>query len=190
MPTALRLAGVALALTALNLLAPVQQGVKTAAFDLVNQQTGVLKKGSSHITAVSAWVGRVAKEKPYGTEALEIEFFTAPLTAADGADLATNFGRKVKKRDYTAFVIFLDTARHATQVNFTFVVPGSTVVRTVAYTQAKLKSDFGDLHFDGKRVRFKSKGTFDETNEARELLRLAWDVDLDLPAVERNNAGR
>lgn len=190
MPTPLRLAAIALALASLNFHAPVGQGVTTAKFDLVNQQTGVLKKGSSHITAVSAWVGRVAKEKPYSTEALEIEFFTAPLTATDQADLATNFGRNVKKHDYAAFVIFLDTARHATQVNMTFVVPGSTVVQTVAYTQTKLKSDFSDLHFDAKRVRFKSKGTFDTTNDAKELLRLSWDVDLDLPVIERNNAGR
>jgi hypothetical protein len=166
------------------------QSVTRAMFDLLNQQTGVLKKGSSHITAVSACVGRVAKEKPYGTEALEIEFFMAPLTAADQADLATNFGRNVKKHDYAAFVIFLDTARHATQVNMTFVVPGSTVVQTVAYTATKITSDFSDLHFDGKRVRFKSKGMFDNLNAAKELLRLSRDVDLDLPVVERNNAGR
>jgi hypothetical protein len=105
MPTPLRFAALALALAALNTDARVPQRVKTAAFDLVNQQTGSLKKGSSH-------------------------------------------------------------------------------------TQAKLKSDFGDLQFDGKRVRFRSKGSFEETNEAKELLRLAWDVDLDLPVVERNNAGR
>ena len=190
MPTPLRLTALVLALTTLSFYEPRAQGVKIATFDLENHQAGVLKIGSSHITAVSAWVGRVAKERPYGTEALEIELFTAPLTAADQADLATNFGRNLKKHDYAAFVIFLDTARHATQVNFTFVVPGTTVVRTVAYTQTKLKSDFGDLQFDGKRVRFKSKGAFEETNEAKQLLRLSWDVDLDLPVVERNNAGR
>jgi hypothetical protein len=186
----LRFLATAFALVAVNSNSGPQQPVTTAVFELANQQTGVLKKGSSRIVAVSAWVGRVAKEKPYGTEALEIEFFTAPLTAADQADLATNFGRNVKKRDYAAFVIFLDSARHATQVNMTFVVPGTTVVRTVAYTATKLKSDFGNLQFDGKRLRFKSKGTFDDTNEAKELLRLSWDVELDLPAIERNNTGR
>jgi hypothetical protein len=190
MPGHIRFLATALALVAANSNPGPQQPVTTAVFDLMNQQTGVLKKGSSRIVAVSAWAGRVAKEKPYNTEALEIEFFTAPLTAADEADLATNFGRNVKKRHYAAFVIFLDTARHATQVNMTFVVPGSTVVRTVAYTATRLKSDFADLRFDGKRLRFKSRGTFDDTNEAKELLRLSWDVELDLPVVERNNTGR
>ena len=156
-----------------------------AVFDLVNHQSGVLPMGNSHIVAVSAWAGRMAKEPPYGTEALEIEFFTAPLTAADDADLTTNSGRKVKKHDYAAFVIFLDKDRHATQVNMTFVVPGSTVVRSVAYTATKLKSDFSDLHFDGKRVQFKSNARFEETDDKNALLSLAWNVDIDLPVVDR-----
>ena len=162
-----------------------QQPRVSAAFDLVNHQTGVLQTGSFRVVAASAWAGRMAKEPPYGVEALEIEFFTAPLTAADEADLTSNSGRKVKKHDYAAFVIFLDKERHATQVNMTFVVPGSTVVRTVAYTATKLKSDFSDLHFDGKRVQFKSNGKFEETDDKNALLSLAWNVDLDLPVVDR-----
>lgn len=157
----------------------------TAVFDLVNHQSGVLPMGSSHIVAVSAWAGRVAKEPPYGVEALEIEFFTAPLTAGDEVDLTTNSGRKIKKHDYAAFVIFLDKDRHAAQVNMTFVVPGSTVTRTVAYTATKLKGDFSDLHFDGKRVQFKSNAKFEETDDKNALLSLAWNVDLDLPVVDR-----
>ena len=165
--------------------APRQPGVTTAVFTLDNKQSGVLKIGGSRIVAVSGFVGRVAHERPYGTEALEIEFFTVPLTDADRADLTENDGRKARKGDHVIFVICLDTARKATQVNMTYVVPGTTVVRSVAYTALKLKSDFSDLQFDGKRLRFKSKAKFEELDDKKAPLTLAWDVDVDLPAVDR-----
>jgi hypothetical protein len=168
MPTALRLAAVALALTALNTDAHVQQPVKSAVFELVNQQSGMLKVGTNRIVAVSAVANHVSKEPPYGAEAIELAFTT-----------------KADSVDHVSFIIYFDKNRNVTRVNMSIAAPGIGVGRIVASTAAELASEFSNVRFDGKRLLLKSKGRFAESNAKKEELSLAWDMDLDLPVQEK-----
>ena len=68
------------------------------------------------------------------------------------------------------------------QANLSFVAPGVTVARTVAWKSEELQKYFSDFRFDGKRLVLKSKGSYSES-EGHEKLRLSWDVDLNLPVV-------
>lgn len=63
-----------------------------------------------------------------------------------------------------------------------YVVPGTTVARTVAWRPAELEP-FSGYEFDGTRLRLKAKGLYRESGE--ESLTLSWDVDLGLPVFER-----
>jgi hypothetical protein len=44
-----------------------------------------------------------------------------------------------------------------------------------------LKKYFSNYRFDGKRLSFKSKGSYSDTESGKEKLRLSWNVDFDLP---------
>jgi hypothetical protein len=65
----------------------------------------------------------------------------------------------------------------------TYVIPGTTMVRTVAYTATMLSKYFSNFSFDGTRLTLKSKDEFSELNARKESLVLRWDVDLDMPVV-------
>ncbi|MGH7654445.1 MAG: hypothetical protein ACREN6_07255 [Gemmatimonadaceae bacterium] len=172
------------ALTLIALWLTAAAPTMTAVFDLNNQQAGVLKVGSSHVTAVSAWASHVAHERPYGGDALELSFFTVPLTRADTADIVSNDARQLHKHDFAFVVLFLDKTGKISQVNMTFVVPGTTVTRTVAYTSAQLADWGAKFSFDGKQVKLKTTGKLTELDDKKAPLTLAWAIDIDLPVVE------
>lgn len=159
--------------------------VSKAVFELTNQQTGFIKTGTSRIIAVSGWATHTDKQPPFGGEGVEVLFFTKPIGAAEQKDIVENSARGMKKGDFVAFILFLDKARKIAQVNMTYVVPGTTVARTVASTAQELAKYFSTFQFDGKRLQLKSKGAFSELNAKQESLNLSWDVDIDLPVVER-----
>jgi len=85
------------------------------------------------------------------------------------------------KRDYAAFVLFLDKANKLWQANLSYVIPGITVARTVAWKPDELKKCFSSYQFDGKRLTLKSKGSYSDMESGKENLRLAWNVDFNLP---------
>jgi len=80
-------------------------------------------------------------------------------------------------------VLFIGKDKKIWQANLSYVVPGTTVARTVAWKPDELKKYFFDYSFDGKRLVLKSKGGYSDSESSREKLRLSWDVDLDLPVV-------
>lgn len=159
-------------------------GVK-AVFELENHQPDYIRPGSSRIVAVSAWATHTHTLFPGRTEGLEILFFTRPITAADRIDIVEHDAKELKKNDFAALVLFLDKEQKIGQVNLSYVVPGTTVARTVAWKPEDLAKSFSDYQFDGKRLRLKSKAAFSEVNAKQQALALSWDVDVDLPVFER-----
>jgi hypothetical protein len=155
-----------------------------ATFVLNNKQQGVVRIGESRIVAVSAWATHKAKEPPYPTPGLEILFFKTPITDADKPVLIADAGHNNKKGDFAAIILFLDKEGQISQVNMSFIVPGTTVVRTVGYIRAELAGMFPVFSFDGKRLRLKSKSSFTDLNDKKEPMKLSWDVDIDIPVVE------
>ena len=156
-----------------------------AVFELVNHQSGVIKQGSTRIVAESAFVTHTNELFPGKTEGLEIQFFTKPITEAARTDILENGAKQLRKGDYATLVLFLDKEKRVWQVNLSYVIPGTTVARTVAWKAEDLKKSFSNYQFDGKRLRLKSKGTYKELNPKQEAMSLSWDVDFDLPVFDR-----
>ena len=150
-------------------------------FELVVNDSRVLKVGASKIVTQSAFVTLAHGLIPGNSEGLKIQFFTKPITEAAIADILKNRARELKKRDYAAFVLFLDKANKLWQANLSYVIPGITVAITVAWKPDELKKYFSSYQFDGKRLTLKSKGSYSDMESGKENLRLAWNVDFNLP---------
>jgi hypothetical protein len=141
----------------------------------------VLRVGASKIVTQSALVTLVHGLIPGNSDGLEIQFFTKPITEAGIADVLKNGAKELKKSDYAALVLFLDKDNRVWQANLSYVIPGTTVARTVAWKPEELKKFFSDYKFDGKRLSLKSNGSYSDTESRKEKLRLSWNVDFDLP---------
>jgi hypothetical protein len=152
-----------------------------ASFELLVESSPVLPTGTTRITAPGAYVAKVRGLAPGNSDGLEILFLPQAIDAAGQADILRNDARQLKKGRYAALVIFLDKDRKPGQVNLSYVVPGATVMRTVAWKPDDLKQWAAGFRFDGKRVVFRNKGRFTETGPER--FTLGWDVDVDLPVV-------
>jgi hypothetical protein len=159
-----------------------QEFQTNAAFELIVSSSKVLRPGTTTIMAQSAFVTRTHGLIPGNSDGLELQFFTRPITEAARTDILENGAKELRRSDYAALVLFLDKERRVWQVNLTYVVPGSTVARTVAWKPEELRQ-FSNYNFDGKRLLLKSKGSYSESGEER--LRLSWDVDLRLPVFDR-----
>ena len=155
-----------------------------AVFELVNHQPTLIQQGSSKLATESAVVTYVSGLMPGNVKGLQIEFFTRPLTEADQNDLLENGGRKTGKTDHASLVLYLDKQNGIAQVNLIYVVPGTTVSRTVAGVPDDLEKYFSDYQFDEDRLRLKSKGTYDEKDANQQTMSLSWDVDIDLPVFD------
>ena len=79
-----------------------------------------------------------------------------------------------------ALVLILDANNRIAQVNLSYVVPGATVARTVAWAPRELAEWNNAFHLDGSRVQLKLKSTFTDVNDKHERLKLSWNVDVDL----------
>ena len=159
------------------------QDFKTkSVFELVVNDSSVLKAGASRIVTQSAFVTRAHGLIPGNSEGLEIQFFTKPITEAAITDILRNGAKELKKSDYAALVLFLDKDNKVWQANLSYVIPGTTVARTVAWKPEELKKYFSNYQFDGKRLILKSNGSHIETESGKEKLRLSWNMDFNLPA--------
>src|SRR5262245_52763248 len=147
---------------------------------MVNDST-VLKAGASRIVTQSAFVTLAHGLIPGNSEGLEIQFFTKPITQAAMTDVLKNGAKESKKSDYAAFVLFLDKDHKVWQANVSYVIPGTTVVKTVAWKPEELKKYFSNYRFDGKRLILKSNGSYGESESGKETMRLSWNVDFNLP---------
>ena len=151
------------------------------AFELVVNESKYLKSGTSKLTTKSAYVALAHGLIPGNSDGLEIVFFPKPITERIKTDILENDAKELKKGSYTAFVLYIGKDNKIWQANLTYVVPGATVARTVAWKPEQLQKYFSDFKFDGTRLVLKSKGNYSESEKAQDRLSLSWVVDLNLP---------
>ena len=153
----------------------------TATFQLVVEASSVLRPGPSTIVAKSVLATPMRDLKLANLAGLEILFSTEPITDASRSDVLERQARELRKRNHAIVVLLLDGQGKISQVNLTYVIPGTTVVRTVAWKPEDL-ARFSSYSMDGKRVLLKSKGLYRETSG--ESLTLSWDVDVNVPVLD------
>ena len=151
-----------------------------ASFKLVVDKAKYLKPGTSKVSAQSAFVSLVHGPMPGNSDGLEVMFFSKPITEADLPDIINNEAKGLRKSSYAALVLFLDKESKVWQVNLSYVVPGTTVARTVAWKPDELKRYFSDISFKDGRLVLKSTGLYSESESAQDVINLTWDVYLDL----------
>jgi hypothetical protein len=152
-----------------------------ASFELVVSNSKYLKPGTSRIRSQSAFVSLVHGLVPGNSDGLEVMFFAKPITKANLPDVLNNEAAELRKSDYAALVLFLDKGNKVSQVNLSYVVPGTTVARTVAWKPDELKQYFSDLTFKNGRLIVRSTGSYSEAGQ--EALTLTWNIKLDLPVM-------
>ena len=180
----------AFATASVGLVKPVP--LSTGRFELDVQRSKVLRLGKSYFETSSAFAilttffnGR--------TNGLEIHLYATPIDAAARARLLKNErddqGLLGKGAGYIVF--FLDKENRITQANVTVVIPGTTVTRTVAYTQTDIAKWFSNYHYADGRLQLKSKATYATGADPNDdKLTLSWDVALDVPVVDRTGPRR
>lgn len=157
-----------------------------ASFALAVQTSQVLTPGKSRLETTSAFVTYTNEFFRGKTNALKVQFFTEPIGAEAQAKLLSQDDRDLRRGGYAVLVLFLDDRDQLWQVNLTYVIPGTTVVRTVASTRAELTKYFADYHFDRRRLRLKSKGSYHTPPDSKdEVLSLSWDADLNIRVFDQ-----
>jgi hypothetical protein len=162
-------------------------------FDLDVQKSKVLTLGKSHVDATSAFVSLTDEFFGGKTNALAIQMYAAPIDAAARARLVKDHhdDHELSRPGGAYLVLFLDKDNRITQANLTYFIPGTTVVRTVAYVQSDIAKWFSDYRYADGRLRLKSKGIYATgADSPDEQLTLAWDLDIDEAVVNRVGASR
>lgn len=120
------------------------------------------------------------------TNALMIEFFAGPLNEQGAKDILANHnGREFfRNKEHAILVLFIDKGNRIWQVNLTQIIPGNTVVYTVAGNTEELKR-FSDYAYDGKNLKLKSQGSYKPADYPSTL---TWDVNVDIPVQKKLNA--
>lgn len=157
-----------------------------ALFNLAVQKSKVLKLGKSRLETESAFVTYTNEFFGGATNALKVQFFTQPIKEEARAKLLRGDNQEISRGGYATLVLFLeDDENQIWQANLTYVVPGTTVARTVAASPEELTKYFSDFHFDHNRLQLKSKGSYTAPDLKEETLILSWNADLDLPVFDR-----
>ena len=157
-----------------------------ALFNLDVQKSKVLKLGKSRLETESAFVTYTNEFFGGATNALKVQFFTQPIKEEARAKLLRGDNQEISRGGYATLVLFLeDDENQIWQANLTYVVPGTTVARTVAASPEELTKYFSDFHFDHNRLQLKSKGSYTAPDSKEETLILSWNADLDLPVFDR-----
>jgi hypothetical protein len=163
-----------------------QEFKTTAVFDLAVQKSAFVKPGNSRLETKSAFVTYTDEFFSGKRNALKVEFFTKPVTEDSRFDILRDNSKELSKGGYAALVLFLDEQNRIDQANLTYVIPGTTVMRTVAGTPEELTKYFSDYDFDQKRLRLKSKGSYrTEPDSKEEVFTLSWETDLNIPVYDR-----
>src|SRR5262245_56140359 len=90
--------------------------------------------------------------------------------------------RELRKSTHATLLLYLSKDRKVSQVNLSYVIPGTTVARTVAWRPEEL-AQFSHYRFDGRRLVLRSEGLYKDPGP-EERLTIRWDVDLDLPVFD------
>jgi hypothetical protein len=145
----------------------------TGSFELLVKDSKPLKPGASRIRYRSAFASRVHGLVPGNVDGIEIVFVARPITAAMLPDILHHDAKELRTGDYAALVLFLDGADRVSQVNLSYVVPGTTVARTVAWKPEDLKAYFSQVTLRPGRVGVKSRGAYSEIEAGHEALQLS-----------------
>lgn len=156
-----------------------------ALFNLAVQKSKVLKLGKSSLEAKSAFATYTNEFFAGVTNALKVEFFTQPIREEARAKLLRGDNQEIRIGGYSTLVLFLDDQNQIWQANLTYVIPGTTVSRTVVSSCDEVTKYFSHYHFDNHRLQLKSQGSYTAPDLKEETLTLAWDMDLDLPVFDR-----
>ena len=157
-----------------------------ASFDLAVQKSMVLKLGKSRLETTSAFVTYTNEFFAGKTNALKVQFFTQPIVKEAQTKLLRDDNREMSRGGYAALVLFLDERDQIWQANLTYVIPGTTVVRTVASSRDELTKYFSDYHFDRSRLLLQSRGTYHTAPDSKdEVLTLSWDTNLDIRVFDQ-----
>jgi hypothetical protein len=112
------------------------------------------------------------------------------LTDQEGLELLRGENWRHRAGRHAILVLFIDKDERIWQVNLTVVIPGQTVIRTVAWKSEDLERFTAGYAYDGKRLKLTAQGQFADPSSEPRSFRLGWDVDLDAPVVNRLGAGR
>jgi hypothetical protein len=153
-----------------------------ANFELTVNKSKNIRLGSTKIHTQSAFVS-LAHGLVGNCDGIEIIFLPKPIVKNDLADIEKNDAANLKKQTYAALVLFLNKQNKIFQANLSYVVPGTSVVRTVAWKPEDLKKYFSDVTITKKMVHLKSSGSYSETDPAQEVLTMRWAVNLNLPVI-------
>jgi len=151
-----------------------------ASFELTVDKSKYLKPGASKIQSQSAVVYSVHGLMPGKSDGLRILFFAKPITETTLPDVLNNQAKELQKGDHAELVLYLDKQNNIQQANLMFVVPGTTVTRTIAWKPDDLKKYFSQANLKDRHLILKTKGTYSDS-DAEETLKLSWDIELDLP---------
>lgn len=160
-------------------------------FDLDVQRSKALTLGKSHVETVSAFVTYTDRFFGGRTNALSIHLYAAPIDAATRARLLANSkdDLEVSRVGAAYLTLFVDKQNRITQVNLTYIVPGTTVAATVAYLPDDLAKEFSEYRYANGRLRLKSKGRYVPGSVSPDdEYTLSWDVNLDVAVVDRISA--
>jgi hypothetical protein len=124
------------------------------------------------------------------SRALLIVLTPERLTDQERLELLRGDNWRRRAGQHAIVVIFIDKDERIWQVNLTVVIPGQTVVRTVAWKPEDLQRFTAGYAYDGKRLKLTARGQLADPSSAPTPFRLGWDVDLDAPVVSRLGAGK
>ncbi len=99
-------------------------------------------------------------------------------------DVINNDAKQMRRNSYAARVLFLDKENRVWQVNLSYVIPGSTVAKTIAWKPEELKRYFSDISFRDGRFKLKSTGSHSESGPEQDVIKLSCAVNLDLPVKQ------
>jgi hypothetical protein len=156
-----------------------------AIFELVVDKSKYLKPGTSKFAAQSAFVSLAHGLIPGNSDGIEVWFFSKPVTEANLPDIINDEAKEMRRSSYAALVLFLDKKNKVWQVNLSYVVPGTTVARTVAWRPDELNRYFSNMSFNDGRLTLKSTGRYSESEPMQDVINLSWEIDLDLPVKRR-----
>ncbi len=149
-------------------------------FEFEVKQSRVMKIEKKRLECVSAFATDMRRQGPIKFAGIDIFFLPHNTSSA-----APN-PEELKHGDYANVNLMMDKSGKVTQVNMTVVVPGSTVVRTVAWKSEDLQKYFSNLTLGGNRIKLKSQGTYDDPATDDEQIHLDWNVDIDIPVIRES----
>ena len=94
------------------------------------------------------------------------------------------------RKDHAFLALLIDKDNRIWQVNLIFVLPGQTVIRTVAWKPEELERFSAGYFYDGKRLKLRNKGNFKDPSSEKSPVSLAWDVNVDAPVVDKLGSGK